>query len=57
MTKTPTGRPTGEAYLQLETEADTQLAKVSKLIDMFISSIFVPHNFHNRLHVASIILH
>ena len=31
MTKTPTGRPTGEAYLQLETEADTQLAKVSKL--------------------------
>jgi len=26
MTKTPTGRPTGEAYLQLQTEADTQLA-------------------------------
>ena len=27
MTKTPTGRPTGEAYLMLETEADTELAK------------------------------
>jgi len=27
MTKTPTGRPTGEAFLMLQTEADTQLAK------------------------------
>jgi len=27
MTKTPTGRPTGEAFLMLQTEADTELAK------------------------------
>jgi len=27
MTKTPTGRPTGEAFLELKTEADTELAK------------------------------
>ena len=27
MTKTPTGRPTGEAFVQLESEADTDLAK------------------------------
>ena len=54
MTKTPTGRPTGEAYLQLETEADTQLAKVSKLIDTYVQfRQIVPHNFHNRLHAPS----
>ena len=27
MTKTPTGRPTGEAFIELKTEADTELAK------------------------------
>ena len=27
MTKTPTGRPTGEAFLMLKSEADTEAAK------------------------------
>ena len=41
MTKTPTGRPTGEAFVQLESEADTDLAKKHNryIVASFVSQI------------------